>query len=425
MDITSASEAKETILCVDDEPNILSSLRRLFRARGYQILVAQSGQEGLEILKNEAVDLVISDMRMPEMDGTQFLELVRQQHPDCIRILLTGYSEVHSIIAAINRGEIHRYISKPWDENDILLVVKQAMERKYLLDEKNRLERLTQQQNDELKDLNASLEMKVQARTAELKQANEKLKDNFLTSIKVFSSLIEMRGGKLSGHSRRVADLSRKIALRMQLDTALISDIFVAGLLVDIGKIGFSDDLLGLSMNQMNGDQLGVFHKHTIRAEQVLMPLEDLQSTAKSLRSQHERIDGKGFPDQLSGDQIPIGAQILALTGDYDNLQNGSFLQRRVSQVEAEDMIVRASGIRYAQAVVNAFKEVLHNTTSDTVDHRDVTFGNLEAGMILATDLISKDGTLLLPANYVLTAGIVEKIKLLDKKTLMEYYLTN
>ena len=148
MDITSASEAKETILCVDDEPNILSSLRRLFRARGYQILVAQSGQEGLEILKTEAVDLVISDMRMPEMDGAQFLELVRQQHPDCIRILLTGYSEVHSIIAAINRGEIHRYISKPWDENDILLVVKQAMERKYLLDEKNRLERLTQQQND-------------------------------------------------------------------------------------------------------------------------------------------------------------------------------------------------------------------------------------------------------------------------------------
>ena len=78
-------------------------------------------------------------------------------------------------------------------------------------------------------------------------------------------------------------------------------------------------------------------------------------------------------------------------------------------------MIVRASGIRYAQAVVNAFKEVLHNTTSDTVDHRDVTFGNLEAGMILATDLISKDGTLLLPANYVLTAGIVEKIKLFAK----------
>src|SRR3990172_3319899 len=115
------AEAKQsTLLCVDDEPNILSSLRRLFRAKGYRVLVAESGNAGLQVLATEAVDLVISDMRMPEMDGAHFLELVRARWPDTIRILLTGYADVSSIIEAINRGEIYRYIAKPWDDNEML-----------------------------------------------------------------------------------------------------------------------------------------------------------------------------------------------------------------------------------------------------------------------------------------------------------------
>ncbi len=400
-----------TILCVDDEANILSSLRRLFRANGYQILLANSGMEGLEILRTQHVDLVISDMRMPEMDGAQFLEQVRTLRPECIRILLTGYSEVHSIISAINRGEIHRYISKPWEENDILLVVKQALERKYLFDEKTRLELLTHAQNEELKNLNASLEFRIQERTAELKNANEKLKDNFITSIKVFSAVIDMRGGKLAGHSRRVADIARKIAVRMNLDAALVQDIFIAGLLLDIGKIGFSDDLLALSVNQMSGEQLGQYHKHTIRAEQVLMPLEDLQATARILRSQHERVDGKGFPDQLTGEQIPIGALILAVASDYDSLQTGSLLQRKVPPKEAQEIIIRTSGIRYHSEVIDAFKQIFHLQPEPVHDYQEVPPLNLKAGMVLADDLISRDGHLLLPADYILTDSIIDKIK--------------
>ncbi|MET3105951.1 response regulator RpfG family c-di-GMP phosphodiesterase [Oxalobacteraceae bacterium GrIS 1.18] len=412
MEITETQLKPEKILCVDDEPNILSSLRRLFRSHGYQILVAQSGKEGLEILSKEPVGLVISDMRMPEMDGAQFLEQVRCDYPDCVRILLTGFSEVHSIVAAINRGEIHRYITKPWDENDILLVVKHALERKFLIDEKNRLEQLTRHQNDELKHLNANLEHLVLERTAELKTANEKLKENFLTSIKVFSSLIEMRGGKLAGHSRRVADLARKIAIKLRLETSQISDIFVAGLLVDIGKVGFSDELLSVAWNQMTGDQLGQFHKHTIRAEQVLMPLENLQQVAKILRSQHERMDGSGFPDRLSGAQIPVGTQILSVASDYDNLQNGSLMQRRMHPDEARDIISHAAGTRYSATVTTAFTDLLLNKVGDTPENHEVAVSQLLAGMELSADLFSKDGNLLLPSNYRLTDGIIEKIKL-------------
>jgi response regulator RpfG family c-di-GMP phosphodiesterase len=103
--------AAPTLLCVDDEPNILSSLRRLFRPAGYRVLLAESGAQGLEVLEKEAVDLVISDMRMPEMNGAQFLAQVRARWPDTMRLLLTGYSDIQSIQDAINCGEIYRYIT--------------------------------------------------------------------------------------------------------------------------------------------------------------------------------------------------------------------------------------------------------------------------------------------------------------------------
>jgi response regulator RpfG family c-di-GMP phosphodiesterase len=101
-----------TLLCVDDEPSILSSLRRLFRPHGYRIFLAESGAAGLKILETESVDLVISDMRMPEMDGATFLKAVRERWPRVVRILLTGYADITSTVAAINEGEIYRYIAK-------------------------------------------------------------------------------------------------------------------------------------------------------------------------------------------------------------------------------------------------------------------------------------------------------------------------
>lgn len=403
------------ILCVDDEPNILSSLRRLFRTKGYSVLTAPGGQEGLTLLETEPVDLVISDMRMPVMDGAAFLEHVRSRWPDTIRLLLTGYADVQSIIEAINRGEIYRYIPKPWDDHDILLVVRHALERKALQAEKLRLEALTHRQNEELKLLNANLEAKVEERTAELQIANEKLKNNFLTSIKVFSSVIEMRGGKLVGHSRRVADLARRMALRMKMNVREAQEIFVSGLLADIGKIGFSDDLLEIAVNTMNGEQLGQFHKHTIRAEQLLMPLEDLQGAAKILRSQHERYDGTGFPDGLCGEDIPLGSRILAVASDYDNLQQGALVQRRLSAEEAQKLIIRGAGNRYDEKVTAAFKYVVMGVgEEELIDDMEVSARDLQAGMILSRDLLSRDDVLLLPAEHALSERMIEKLRQYD-----------
>jgi response regulator RpfG family c-di-GMP phosphodiesterase len=405
------------ILFVDDEQNILSSLRRLFRGQGYQVFTAESGSAGLEILEREEVDLVISDMRMPHMDGARFLEQVRSRWPDTIRLLLTGYSDIQSILDAINRGEIYRYITKPWDDNDILLVVRHALERRTLEQEKRRLEALTQQQNEALKILNANLEAKVEARTAELRKAhdmlvnvNGKLKTSFLTSIKVFSSVIEMRGGKLAGHSRRVADLARRIALKMGLEAQEVQQIFVAGLLHDIGKIAFSDDLLAMPVSAMNGEQLGQYRKHPLRAEQLLMPLEDLRPAARILRSQLERFDGHGFPDGLSGFNIPLGARILALASDYDNLQSGTLVQRRLRPDEAMSAIVQARGARYDPQVVTAFQEVVSGKSADVAHDREVPAKQLRPGMVLSRDLITSDEFLLLSAENRLDDRMIRQI---------------
>ena len=399
------------ILCVDDEPNILSSLRRLLRPHGYQIVVAGSGAEGLQLMEGQSFDLVVSDMRMPEMDGARFLELVRARWPDTVRILLTGYADITSTVDAINKGEIYRYISKPWDDNDLLLVVRQALETKALEREKARLEALTAQQNEELKDLNANLELKVMERTVELRQANERIKNSFLTSIKVFANLIELRGSTLAGHSRRVADLSRKIANRLGLKPAEAQDVFLAGLLHDVGKIGLPDALLAKPVAQMNGDELGLYRKHPVKGEQSLMPLADLQGAARIVRAHHERFDGQGYPDGLAGPAIPVGARILAVANDYDGLQIGVLAQRRYPEDEARKLIAEGRGRRYDPEVIDAFLEIVGHVEPEYRAEVAVSAEHLKPGMVLSRDLMSREGVLLLSADYLLDEALIRQIR--------------
>ena len=422
----SKTASAPTILCVDDEPNILAALKRLFRPAGYRILTADSGPAGLLLLEAEPVNLVISDMRMPEMDGAHFLEQVRARWPDTVRLLLTGHADVGAIIEAINRGEIYRYITKPWDDNDILLLVRHALERRALEQEKQRLEELALRQNDALKALNATLEARVVARTAELTSthdalllANGKLKANFITSIKVFSQLIDMRAGQLGGHLRRVADLARKIGQKMALSDKEMQDLFVSSLLHDIGKIGFSDELLAMPVDLMRGEDLIRYRKHPLRAEQLLMPLVELRDVASILRAQLERFDGAGFPDSAAGFSIPIGARILMLASDYDNLQQGALTTRHLRPEEARALILHQSGKRYDPQVVAAFSSVVTGALDQTKevmpDEERIGVPGLLPGMVLARDLLSFDGLLLLSADHVLDERLIDQIREFDK----------
>ena len=418
----SASASASTILCVDDEPNILSSLRRLFRGKDFEVRTAESGQAALAQLESQAVDLVISDMRMPEMDGARFLEQVRIRWPDTMRLLLTGQSDIASVIDAINRGEIYRYISKPWDDSEIVIIVRQALEHKRLQQEKRRLEILTGQHNEQLRALNASLEAKVASRTAEIELANrslqdvnEKLRASFFTMIKVFSGLIEMRGGNLAGHSKRVADLSRRIALKLELESKQVQQIFIAGLLHEVGKLGFTDQLLNTPVALMEPLQLEMYRDHARRAEQLLFPLPDLGDTAEIISAQFERYDGTGFPDKRFEEAIPLGARILALASDYDNMQIGTMTQRHLKPEEARGIITQNSGKRYDPRVVNAFIELLGGVPQVRVERQrptDVATGvsDLQAGMVLSRDLTSIQGRLILSVGHTLDDRMISKL---------------
>jgi len=150
------------ILFVDDEANVLKALRRLFHNEPYVAYFASSGAEGLEILRQNAVDLIISDMRMPEMSGAEFLTEVFMQCPETIRILLTGYADFQSTIDAVNKGRIYNYCNKPWNDEELKLLVRNALEQKRLREERDRLSGIVHQQNRELKEFNDHLEEKVE-----------------------------------------------------------------------------------------------------------------------------------------------------------------------------------------------------------------------------------------------------------------------
>ena len=411
---TSPENSSFTLLCVDDEANILSSLRRLFRPHGYTVLVAGGGTEGLEILDREHVDLIISDMRMPGMDGATFLAEARQRHPDAVRLLLTGYADMESTIAAINAGQIARYISKPWNDQDVVLTVREALERKALEREKTRLEKLTLAQNEELKALNASLEEKVEARTSELKLAHEKLKQNLLTSIRVFSNLIELREGVISGHSRRVADLARKIALKLNFPATEAQDVMLAGLLHDVGKIGLPDELLSKPVSHMSGDELGLLRKHPVTGQAALMGLENLRKAGTFIRGHHERWDGQGYPDRLSGLAIPYGARVLAVANDFDALQIGTLSPRKLKQDEAVAFIQQNRGKRYCPQVVDALVDVLGATETISSASNELNPSSLKPGMVLARDLVTRDGVMLLAADFVLDESLIRQLRELE-----------
>ncbi|HLF98493.1 MAG TPA: HD domain-containing phosphohydrolase [Methylococcaceae bacterium] len=412
------ADTRETVLFVDDEQNILNALKRLFRAEGYRILTANGGAEGLEVFGQEHVDLVVSDMRMPGMSGAQFLEQVRLKWPDAVRILLTGYADMSSTIDAINKGQIFRYIAKPWEDNDIVLTVRQALERKRLEREKARLEELTHRQNEELAALNAGLEEKVRERTAELRRtmqqvelAHEKLKRNFFDSIRIFSSLMEMREGSMGGHSRRVADLSRRLAQRLGVADGEAQTIMLAALLHDIGKIGLPDHIIKQPFTNLSKADRAEFVKHPVKGEAALMGLEQLQDAAKLVRAHHERYDGRGYPDGMDGRNIPLGAAILGIVNDYDELVTGRLLAERLTPAEALAFIADASGRRYDPRVAETFVTLMGGV-DDSVALRDIALSprDLRSGMVLTRDVLAKDGLLLLSRDYVLNDKVIEQL---------------
>jgi len=407
---------RPTVLTVDDEPAVLNALRRVFRAQGITTLQATSAAEGLELLKTHRVDLVISDMRMPEMDGSRFLELVKDHDDSIVRVVLTGYADMSATIAAINKGAIHRYIAKPWDDQDLVLVVREALTRRNLEKKNAELTELTKHQNEQLQHANQTLESRVVARTAELEQINgmldasyEELDKTFVLAVNVFSSLMEMRGGH-PGHARRVADLSRETARRLGLSDRDVRDVYLAALVHDIGTIGFPDSMMDKPVSTYNAEEHQRYRRHTIEGETALMALSQLQGVAKIVRQHHERLDGKGFPDGLAGAAITMGARIVAAASDLDELTHGAMGELNLSEEKARSMLTGGVGTHYEKSVVETLLSVAEDLAAGAQNDVQIDAHDLRPGMVLARAVLSAKGATLLAAGYVFDERVVKQV---------------
>lgn len=166
---------KHRILMVDDEANVLKALKRLFFDTDYKLFTAESGARGLEICQEEEIDLVISDYRMPEMTGVQFLSKVMELHPHTMRIILSGYADVSAIVEAINDGHVYKFLSKPWNDQDLLTTVQRSLEHFDLLNENRSLLDNLKAANSELQKLTDNLELQIEDRTRDLASKNRAL----------------------------------------------------------------------------------------------------------------------------------------------------------------------------------------------------------------------------------------------------------
>jgi response regulator RpfG family c-di-GMP phosphodiesterase len=421
------------ILLVDDEPSILKALARILRKLPCTLHTAPGGKEALQLLveSKSAFSLILSDQRMPDMDGASFLEKSRKIFPYASRILLTGYSDMEALTRAINKGGIHRFLSKPWEDEVLLQTVTEALQQYEVILENKRLQLLTTRQNRELEARVKERTAEVESQNAALIRVNHMLEDSFYSTVRLLASLIDMSAPELAGHGRRVSETAAMLAGHLELDTEEILHIEVAGLLHDIGMVGSSPAILKGNPQTMNREELQRYRKHPEDGQSLLQLIPRLDHVGLLIRCHHEHYDGQGFPDGLAEQEIPMGARILAVANEYDRylhipeLSTEAIRQMARQQDSTLDHINSETLKRQAAAnrvklgafsqfdpdVVKALLDILRGQGISGKRERGLALEQLEPGMKLARPLYTTQGRFLLPYNTEITQELLQRLK--------------
>lgn len=324
--LTETKEKKHTILAVDDEQNNLALLKRTLRG-SYNIIVATNGQEALDIVEERGneISLIVSDQKMPTMEGTELFKRISDKYPNIVKILLTGHSNIDILVEAINECHLFQYILKPFEPEQLCVVVESGIKKYELTSSKTQI----------LKDLS----------------------ELFYKTIKSIAYALDAKDQYTHGHSLRVTLYSLALAKALKLPDELLEEIETTGLLHDIGKIAIPEKIL-LKPGKLTPEEYEIIKTHPELGERLIQGIEKLKLISNWLKSHHERYDGKGYPEGLVGEEIPISSRIIAIADTYDAMTSTRSYRAALSHQEAIDEIRKCSGSQFDPKLAELFIEI-------------------------------------------------------------------
>jgi putative nucleotidyltransferase with HDIG domain len=294
------------------------------------------------------------------MSGVDLLSAVRERHPEIIRMMLTGFTEIKVAVDAINRGEIYRLITKPWNDDELRATIRQAFEQAGLKDEIKRLNRVTREQNFKLQDMNRNLEDKVRDRTKQLANKHQELRTAYVQTVGALAEAVDAKDAYTRGHSERVGVYASKIAREMGFTKEFIERVYIAGLLHDVGKIGIRDAVI-TKPDKLTAEEYEEIKQHPEIGAKILEPVDFLADIAPCVRHHHEWYDGStlGYPDRLRDDAIPLPSRIILVADTVEAMTSDRPYRKALPIDCVISELNKYSGSQFDPACANAFLRLL------------------------------------------------------------------
>ncbi len=395
------------ILVVDDEGIVLAALAETLRQARYEAVTTSKPLKALDELRKREFSVIISDQRMPALSGLELLAEARKLQPNATRILITAVLNLDTVIEAINQGEIFRFIVKPWLREEFLATIKNAVQRYELICQNARLQATTQAMNEQLVELNRSLEQQVKlvARQNEkLGEMNAALESNFVRSLELCVHAVGTFYPSLGNQSRRVTQLCQSMASVLGLPPEERRALESSARLHDIGLIGVPRHIIRKWQESVDGLDPGekaVIEQHPILGQELAAFGSGLDMVGTLIRVHHERFDGTGYPDQLAGEDIPWLGRLLAVAVAYAS--------SRLDSALALEEVKMASGSGFDPEAVRVLLRALPPTPLARKE-KEVALVDLRPGMVLACGIYTSNGLLLIPEGQYLNATYIEKL---------------
>jgi putative nucleotidyltransferase with HDIG domain len=331
------------VLVVDDEEPIRNALKRYLAQQQFEVYAAASADEALEQLRRHKIALMLSDIRMPGTSGIDLVPQALEIEPDLAILMLSAVNDATSAALCMQRGAMD-YLTKPLELADLGRAVQRALKR--------RESQLEQRQ------LNQWLKDEVATRSVELQRERFKLERVSVATLEALVNALEAKDPYMRGHSARVADLSATIAAQLGAPDDQVELVRTAGRLHDIGKIGTREEVLN-KHGPLTPDEFEHVKQHVLIAAQILAPLAHLGTVISDVRYHHERWDGGGYPDGLKGDEIPLGARVIAAAEIYDALTTTRPYQEKLAPAQAVERMADLAGTVLDPRVYDALAAVV------------------------------------------------------------------